>query len=204
MLRLSNRVCANCGNTLAAGSKFCKECGVQVTGPATKPDAVNKTETQVCANCGNSLAAGSKFCKECGTPTRTPVLNQPAMERVEGSPSEARTKYCQHCAARIAFEAEICPKCGVRVSAITNPKNEAIAVILSFFWMGLGQIYVGRMGRGIMLAVVELLIVLTFSSGLGVIVAFITIPLWAWSMYDAYKGAKEYDSKLKQTGKAPW
>jgi len=34
---LSNQVCANCGNMLRAGAKFCKECGAKVIAPTIKP-----------------------------------------------------------------------------------------------------------------------------------------------------------------------
>jgi len=191
----SKQVCANCGNILAVGSRFCKECGAKVTAPTTKPDTLKKT-ARFCANCGNSLAVGSKFCKECGTAIQLPahVMVQPT------------SKSCHHCGARIAFEAEICPKCGVRVSATTNLKNEAIAAVLSFIWMGLGQIYVGREGRGIILAAVEFFFVTSggFGGTLLGLLWFITIPLWVWNIYDAYKSAKEYNSKWVETGKSPW
>jgi membrane protease subunit (stomatin/prohibitin family) len=50
--------CANCNAGLAAGAKFCGECG---------------TPTQKhCTNCNAMLSSAAKFCAECGTPTAAP------------------------------------------------------------------------------------------------------------------------------------
>jgi membrane protease subunit (stomatin/prohibitin family) len=47
--------CENCGASLAAGSKFCNQCGA-------------KQEGQLfCSQCGAELSPGSKFCNNCGT-----------------------------------------------------------------------------------------------------------------------------------------
>jgi hypothetical protein len=48
--------CISCGNPLAAGVKFCAECGTPVP------------QAKACAGCGTQLAAGAKFCPNCGTP----------------------------------------------------------------------------------------------------------------------------------------
>ncbi len=46
--------CANCGNPLPAGSKFCPNCGTPVS--------------KTCANCGAANSGTAKFCSECGQP----------------------------------------------------------------------------------------------------------------------------------------
>ncbi len=56
--------CANCGATLNAGAKFCRECGTPAPAPAPAPAAPVK---RFCANCGHELALGTRFCAECGT-----------------------------------------------------------------------------------------------------------------------------------------
>ncbi len=47
-------VCPSCGKSVAAGSKFCPECGAKM--PIKK----------FCPECGLQVAEGSKFCPECG------------------------------------------------------------------------------------------------------------------------------------------
>ena len=48
-------VCSACGASIAAGSKFCPECGAK------------QTAGSFCGNCGTAVPAGTKFCPECGT-----------------------------------------------------------------------------------------------------------------------------------------
>jgi membrane protease subunit (stomatin/prohibitin family) len=50
--------CGNCHSPVAAGAKFCAECGT----PMQKH----------CTNCNASLAPTAKFCAECGTPANHP------------------------------------------------------------------------------------------------------------------------------------
>jgi len=45
--------CVSCAAPVAAGSKFCPECGASQAGSA-------------CKDCGKPLAPGAKFCPECG------------------------------------------------------------------------------------------------------------------------------------------
>ena len=47
-------VCASCGKSIPAGSKFCPECGKAVA------------QTKFCPECGAKVSAGAKFCPECG------------------------------------------------------------------------------------------------------------------------------------------
>jgi len=71
---------------------------------------------------------------------------------------------------------------------MTQPaKNPGLAVILSFFFMGLGQFYNGQFGKGI-------LFIIFYGISIGlmfVFVGFITTPiLWIWGMIDAYRTAE--------------
>jgi membrane protease subunit (stomatin/prohibitin family) len=51
-------ICPKCGAHVPATSKFCPECGTQLTPPTA--GAIN------CPKCGKSIPANSKFCPECG------------------------------------------------------------------------------------------------------------------------------------------
>ena len=48
--------CGSCGGALAAGAKFCANCGTPVPSKA------------FCTGCGKELAPGAKFCANCGQP----------------------------------------------------------------------------------------------------------------------------------------
>lgn len=67
-------------------------------------------------------------------------------------------------------------------------KNPGLAAVLSFFWMGLGQIYNGQIAKGI-----AFIIVYTISWLLMfVLIGVITTPiLFIYGMYDAYKSAEK-------------
>jgi membrane protease subunit (stomatin/prohibitin family) len=47
--------CPECGNPVAAGAKFCSNCG-----------AKQENAAAVCPGCGQPVAPGAKFCMNCG------------------------------------------------------------------------------------------------------------------------------------------
>ena len=67
-------------------------------------------------------------------------------------------------------------------------KNPGLAAVLCFFFTGLGQIYNGQIGKGILFIIIQIInIGLMF-----VLVGFITYPIvWIWGMIDAYKTAEK-------------
>jgi len=72
-----------------------------------------------------------------------------------------------------------------------NDKNPAVAAILSFFLMGLGQAYNGQIAKAVVFLILYAISVfLTFF-----IIGFVTTPLlWIWSILDAYSSSQ----KIKQ------
>lgn len=72
-------------------------------------------------------------------------------------------------------------------------KNPGLAAILSFFWMGLGQIYNGQIGKGIVFIIAY---VISFVLML-VVIGFVTTPiLFFWGIFDAYKSAERINMAL--------
>jgi TM2 domain-containing membrane protein YozV len=67
-------------------------------------------------------------------------------------------------------------------------KNPGLAAVFSFFYSGLGQIYNGEIGKGIMFIFVQ-----TINIGLMFLfIGFITYPaFWIWGIVDAYKTAEK-------------
>ena len=72
-------------------------------------------------------------------------------------------------------------------------KNPSIAAVLSFFYMGLGQIYNEQIGKGVVFIIIYLIsIALMF-----VFIGFITTPiLWIWGMIDAILSAKKINKTI--------
>jgi len=116
--------------------------------------------------------------------------------------SDIKTKFCVNCGAEIDARAEICPKCGVRVAppppqsssapnVMFERKNEGLAAVLSFLFVGLGQIYNGEISKGIMFIIVGVIAVLT----MFLLIGFIIYPLfWIYNIYDAFNTAKEINA----------
>ena len=118
-----------------------------------------------------------------------------------GSLDEKRTKFCVNCGAEIDARAEICPKCGVRVAPPPPPpfverKSEGIAAVASFLFVGLGQIYNGEIGKGIMFIILGVFFVFMMLFLIG----FLLYPLfWIYNIYDAYNTAKQINAGLIKT-----
>ena len=105
------------------------------------------------------------------------------------------TKFCQNCGAEIDRRAEICPKCGVRVELppSVNPviKNPGIAAVLSFFIPGLGQIYNGQIGKGILFIITGVILALMIIIVIGIILYPI---FWIYNIYDSYTTAQKINT----------
>jgi TM2 domain-containing membrane protein YozV len=69
------------------------------------------------------------------------------------------------------------------------PKSPGIALLLSFFICGAGQMYNGQVGKGILMLVGFALTIWFF--GLGLII-------YIWSMVDAYSTAKQMNLRYQQ------
>ena len=70
-----------------------------------------------------------------------------------------------------------------------------MAAVLSFLINGLGQIYNGQVGKGILIFVIQLInLALT-----TIFIGFITGPIvFIWSVYDAYAVAKRLNARAHE------
>ncbi|WP_409200849.1 zinc-ribbon domain-containing protein [Methanobrevibacter sp. DSM 116169] len=127
-----------------------------------------------CTNCGSSINSNAEICPKCGSKSK----------------QDKNTKYCSNCGKTIDINAEICPKCGVRVKQApsNNSKDPVVAAVLSFFICGLGQIYNGELGKGLILLICY---VLCFTFFWLIIPGLIAVVIWIYGIYDAYTVAKE-------------
>ncbi len=83
-----------------------------------------------------------------------------------------------------------------------NPqvKNPGLAAVLSFLISGLGQIYNGEIGKGLLIIVVQII------NGLltMIFVGFVTGAIvWIWAIYDAYKTAERINANAGGAGRLP-
>jgi len=114
-----------------------------------------------------------------------------------------------------------CDKCGQQAGAAVQPaqpqvpfreKSAGVAAVLSFLWAGLGHLYVGKLGLGLVLMLLYPfilffgLIVLAVALGVFGLILFavIVLVIWVWCIFDSYKLANEYNDRIRTDGKRPW
>ncbi|HQU45423.1 MAG TPA: hypothetical protein PK867_21590 [Pirellulales bacterium] len=97
---------------------------------------------------------------------------------------------------------------------IPNEKSSGVAVLLAFFYPGLGQIYNGQVFKGLLLMLVLPTVMgawfffgVTLSllaENLGPLIAFAllfaggTLALWVWGMVDAYSTAEDINRRNRR------
>jgi TM2 domain-containing membrane protein YozV len=113
------------------------------------------------------------------------------------------TKFCSSCGKKIHKDAELCPKCGVRQAPTKGTKSLWVAIGLSFFIIGAGQVYLGQVGKGVLMFLVGVFFpffvggliggLSSFSSGVFAGIVLFVI-LWGYNVYDAYATAEKINS----------
>jgi TM2 domain-containing membrane protein YozV len=99
-------------------------------------------------------------------------------------------------------------------------KNPGISAVLAavagaLLFLGVGHFYVGRIRRGlafliagwainILLFISLLFFWLLWPIIITVALGIASFAIWAWSIYDAYSLAKQYNEHLQAYGKPPW
>jgi TM2 domain-containing membrane protein YozV len=133
-----------------------------------------------------------------------------------GQCSSCNKGVCDQCSVDVGGKL-FCRDCAASGKAVESPskkKDPTIALLLGlipifFLFAGIGQIYVGRMKRG--LAILLCGWGIGFLNLIGLITVYglcLTLPIMfifiAWQAYDAYKLAQEYNTKFEKTGTPPW
>jgi TM2 domain-containing membrane protein YozV len=116
-------------------------------------------------------------------------------------------------------EAEtFCPYCGNPLKVAPTPretqssrvtvgtKNPGLAALLSLIIPGLGQMYAGRIARGLVfffLGIPLTVVIAVFFFWL-ILPIFLPMAFWIWNIFDAYRLCGEYNRRLLQSGTPPW
>jgi TM2 domain-containing membrane protein YozV len=75
-------------------------------------------------------------------------------------------------------------------------KSAGIAAVCSFLFTGLGQIYNGQIGKGILFVIIGIILAFTILFLIGIILYPI---FWVYNIYDAYSTAKKINAGLIKT-----
>ena len=195
---------------------------------ATPPPSPRQGRDSFCVNCGTKILFSNNFCTNCGTKKITVEQKVPPQppNYSRKSKKQSLEEYEKEYIARVDAPHESSSNEQPKATPPPPPpppqatppppihqrppqwKSEGITIILTAVLGlcglgGIGHMYIGRIGRGIVILVIGLvLIAVTFASmGLGLIGL---IPFAIWVVYDAYKLCKSYNTHLEQHGKAPW
>ena len=140
-----------------------------------------------CQKCGNEIDDSATYCSSCGT-----SQNQSQQNNNYGQSNQQNNGYGQ-------------PSYGPNNSyngSHPQEKNTGLALILSFFIIGAGHLYVGKVTDGIVLFIAA--VVMAVLGWLFLFPYIISIIIWIWALYDTNKKANEYNNALRQTGNPPW
>lgn len=146
-----------------------------------------------------------------GSPTAaqaSPALPAAILPAIKPTPTAAT--YCRACGNPLDSRAMMCPRCGVATRNATdagvaaaalamNHKSPGMAMVLSLLFTGAGQVYCGKVGRGIaffLAAVFSAVLILA-------VIGLILLPIiWIWAMVDAYQLAIRQNQALLATVQA--
>ena len=134
-----------------------------------------------CSRCGSQVPEGAQFCDRCGSP-----MGGGFQSYSQGNQTTMSYTYRK------------------------DEKEIILAVVLSLIIPGVGQIYCGRIGRGIgilvltglfgLMSFIPLLFIFDPASfnfagffALMVVVSIIALIFYIWQIYDAYRCADDYN-----------
>ena len=138
-----------------------------------------------CTNCGQEIAENAAVCTHCGVMVGT------------------EKKFCANCGQAVNANQAICLGCGCALAPAGKPAGNALnagqkqiqpsgksastATILSCLLVGLGQMYLGQVLKGVAMLVGGIV--------LGALTAGIaSIPIWIIAMVDANKIGKKLEA----------
>ena len=188
--------CTSCNAIISSGSPICASCGA----PQKRVGSGGHTSGQpspggFCGSCGTRLISKYSPCPDCGhvKTTFNPQPDPGNPNQYGGNPNPNRGYPPQQ-----------------QGGLYKNPTTALLlAIILGFLGIaGVGQIYVGKVGRGIgiLIACFALYIVGYATIGVYIGIAFIIAGfiLYIWSILDTHKLVKQYNDFVNKNGRAPW
>ena len=96
---------------------------------------------------------------------------------------------------------------GSAISKVTvGTKNSGLAAVLSLIIPGVGQMYAGQIGRGLLFLFIgiPLTAIIALLFFWLILPLFLPLAFWIWNIFDAYNLCNEYNRRLIQTGTPPW
>ncbi|OPY34089.1 MAG: TM2 domain protein [Methanomassiliicoccales archaeon PtaU1.Bin124] len=142
-----------------------------------------------CPKCGRQNPVDAQWCASCGANIAN-IAQQQGYQ--QAPPNYGQPQYQQPPVYNQAPGYGAPPQPYMPM----KQKSEGLAVILSFFIPGLGQMYNGKIGRGLGILISAIILSLLFWLLVPLLILFV---LWIWNIYDAYKGAQKYNQQQMMT-----
>ena len=194
-------VCVSCGAVISSGSLTCASCGT----PQRQQGAGGSGG--FCGVCGATLSSKYAPCSKCGHTKTTYSIT---------SGGAGASGHCGQCGTALTAKYAPCPKCGYSKTrynpAATAPgsqyKNEGTGLILSIILgilgiCGIGQIYAGKVGRGVAMLIVGIIVLIIGVATMGIgLIAYLAI--FIWQIFDTKNLCREYNEYFSQNGRPPW
>lgn len=136
-----------------------------------------------CPRCGKEISAGVLYCPFCGTATdgSGQIANAPSQ------PSQGGTEYF------------------VQTGAQKSTKTTLfLSLAVGLLLMGCGQIYVGKVLRGVGFMAWGLILDVCFLAFGGIACVCISVCVYIWQAYDAYQLTKQYNDAIVKLHHPPW
>jgi len=125
--------------------------------------------------------------------------------------------FCLKCGKEVTEEMNVYPYCGNPLKVMpkqretpskvtVGTKISCLAAVLSLIIPGLGQMYAGQIGRGLLFLFigVPLTAIIALFFFWLILPLFLPLAFWIWNIFDAYNICNEYNKRLIQTGNPPW
>lgn len=153
-----------------------------------------------CPDCGKEVPK-DKFCKNCGAYLanikEVQVIEEKEeseipenIEKSEDIVKSNKVNFCSNCGNEIEGKFKFCPECGHKLNAEVNKstktvaegeKNILLAIILSIFLPGLGQMYLGLDNKGAIFLIAYVISAILILILIGFLLCAV---IWIWALID--------------------
>ena len=169
--------CPDCGKDVPEG-KFCKNCGAFIE------DVEDEKIPGIVGNVDE---------KEAIDDIKDEIIVKNDDKKSEIVPVESENyKFCYNCGNKLSSDFKFCPACGQNLNLPVSKSDKVktlnggeksllLAIILSIFLPGLGQIYLGLDNKGAIFLIAYIVSAFLILLFIGIILVFV---LWIWALID--------------------
>jgi TM2 domain-containing membrane protein YozV len=203
--------CSDCGSEIEAGNKFCPNCGASISHvdeaePVEEIEVVDQvpveeTDDEISVESDNLDASDSgpvviEQDDDLKDSSSVPVPVEQDDDEISLKPNDSedgagqKIKFCFNCGNRLIGDFKFCPECGQDLSddavsskpvTSSGDKNIILAIILSAFLPGLGQIYLGLDHKGAIFLIAYVISAILILILIGFLLC---IVIWIWALVD--------------------